>query len=156
MKDIKFQTASGESKSLKDYPAKARLIVNVASKCGLTPQYEGLQKLYDEFKDKGLEIIGFPCNQFAGQEPGSNDEIQSFCSVNYGVSFPVMGKIDVNGKGTHPLYKELKKEAKGVLGTESIKWNFTKFLIDENGKVTRFSPQTEPRKIVKDIEKALR
>jgi len=132
------------------------LIVNVASKCGFTPQYKGLEELYNKFKDKKFVILGFPCNQFGSQEPGSDSEIQQFCSLNYGVSFPVLAKVDVNGAKTLPLYDFLKSSAPGLLGTEAIKWNFTKFLIGKDGKVLkRYSPQTEPRSIEKDIEGAL-
>lgn len=154
--DIPFKNKTGEEKNLKNYPAKAYLVVNVASKCGLTPQYEELQALYNEFHEGGLEILGFPCNQFAGQEPGSNDEIQEFCQLNYGVEFPIMDKIEVNGSGTVPLYKELKTRAKGALGTKAIKWNFTKFLISEDGtKVKRYAPTTKPYDMRGDIESVL-
>jgi glutathione peroxidase len=153
--DIRVTNAAGEEKSLEDYRGKVLLIVNVASKCGFTPQYKGLQDLYEKFKDQGLEILGFPCNQFLGQEPGSNEEIQDFCQVNYGVSFPVFAKIDVNGSDAHPLYKHLTKEASGILGG-AIKWNFTKFLVDRDGKVVkRFAPNTEPEKMTDKIEELL-
>jgi glutathione peroxidase len=153
--DIRVTNAAGEEKSLEDYRGKVLLIVNVASKCGFTPQYKGLQDLYEKFKDQGLEILGFPCNQFLGQEPGSNEEIQDFCQVNYGVSFPVFSKIDVNGSDAHPLYKHLTKEASGILGG-AIKWNFTKFLVDRDGKVVkRFAPNTEPEKMTDKIEELL-
>lgn len=150
-----------KDKALKDYnlaqhSGKIVLIVNVASKCGLTPQYKGLEEIYNQFKDKNFVILGFPCNQFGHQEPGTNDEIQSFCQLNYGVSFPILDKIDVNGKNTAPLYQFLKSSAPGFLGTEAIKWNFAKFLIGPDGQVLkRFSPQTEPSSLVKDIENAL-
>lgn len=153
--DINITTANGEEKSLADYQGKVLLIVNVASKCGFTPQYKGLQELYEKYKGQGLEILGFPCNQFLGQEPGSNEEIQDFCQVNYGVSFPVFAKIDVNGTNAHPLYKHLTKEASGILGG-AIKWNFTKFLVDQNGKVVkRYAPNTEPEKLTDKIEELL-
>ena len=130
--------------------------VNTASKCGLTPQYGGLQKLYDAYHDRGLEILGFPCNQFAKQEPGSHEEIQSFCQLNYGVSFPMYAKIDVNGKSAHPLYKYLKSTAPGALGLTAIKWNFTKFLVDAEGQVIRrFEPNVEPTQMIPDIEALL-
>lgn len=142
--------------SLSEYKGKVLLIVNTASKCGFTPQYEGLEALYEKYKDRGLMILGFPCNQFSEQEPGTNEEIANFCMVNYGVSFPMFAKIEVNGDNAHPLYKYLKKEASGIFGSESIKWNFTKFLIDRNGKVIdRYAPTTKPASIAKDIENLL-
>lgn len=148
--------ADGKPLSLEKYKGHPVLIVNVASKCGFTPQYKGLEELYLKYKDKGLVILGFPCNQFGGQEPGSNEEIQSFCSLNYGVTFPVLAKVDVNGDKTAPLYTWLKESAPGILGTEMIKWNFTKFLVDRDGKVVkRFAPKDEPASIAPDIEKAL-
>lgn len=154
--DFKFGDAFGFEKDLSEYRGKVLLIVNTASKCGYTPQYEGLEKLNKEYADKGLQIVGFPCNQFGGQEPGSDDEIQKFCQVNYGVSFPVYAKIDVNGKNTHPLYDFLKKEAPGLAGTKAVKWNFTKFLVDREGNVVkRFASKTEPEKLKKDIEALL-
>jgi glutathione peroxidase len=132
------------------------LIVNTASACGYTPQFAGLEELHKEYGGKGLVVLGFPCNQFGSQDPGSNEEISQFCQLNYGVSFPMMAKIDVNGDKAHPLYKWLAKEAPGVLGTTSIKWNFTKFLIGKDGEVLkRYAPQDEPVKLKKDIEKAL-
>ncbi len=153
---FKVKSANGEATSLDAYKDKVVLIVNVASKCGFTPQYKGLEELYQKYKDKGLVILGFPCNQFGGQEPGSDSEIQSFCQLNYGVSFPVMGKIEVNGASADPLFVWLKKSAPGLLGTELIKWNFTKFLIDKGGNVVkRFGPQDEPHKLAEDIEKLL-
>ena len=131
-------------------------MVNTASKCGLTPQFKGLEALYETYKDKGLMVLGFPCNQFANQDPASDDEISQFCELNYGVTFPMFAKIDVNGDGAHPLFKHLKTAAPGLLGSEAIKWNFTKFLVDRNGKVVeRYAPTTEPEKIAKDIEKLL-
>jgi glutathione peroxidase len=146
----------GKDISMETYKGKVVLVVNTASKCGLTPQYEGLEKLYREYKDKGLVILGFPCNQFAGQEPGSEKEISEGCLINYGVSFPMFAKIDVNGETAHPIYKYLKSELKGGILGSSIKWNFAKFLIDKNGNPNkRFSPTTTPDKLVKDIEKLL-
>ena len=147
-------TLSGEEVSLDTYKGKVLLIVNTASKCGLTPQYEGLEALYKELNTDGLEILGFPCNQFGKQEPGDSTEIASFCLKNYGVSFPMFEKIDVNGDDAHPLYKYLKGEAKGLLGSEAIKWNFTKFLINKEGEVMeRYAPTTPPEKIKADIQK---
>ena len=145
----------GKEMSMKSYEGKVILVVNTASKCGLTPQYEGLEKLYREYKDKGLVILGFPCNQFANQDPSSNEEIGSFCQRNYGVSFPMFAKVDVNGPTAHPLYQYLTSEAKGLLGS-SIKWNFTKFLINQKGEVVkRYAPITKPEKIAKDIQRLL-
>lgn len=149
--DYKAIKMNGEEKSMNDYRGRVVLIVNTASNWGLTPQLSGLEELYKRYKDKGLSILGFPCNQFANQDPGSNEEIHSFCSLNYGVTFDMFQKVEVNGENTHPLYKFLKKEAKGMLG-EKIKWNFTKFLVDRDGNVIkRFSPTTDPKKIEKDI-----
>ncbi len=146
----------GKEENLSAYKGKTLLIVNVASKCGFTPQYEGLQKLYETYKDKGVEVLGFPCNQFGAQEPGDEKEIASFCSLNYGVSFPLFAKVDVNGDNAHPLYKFLKKEKKGLAGSEAIKWNFTKFLVDGEGAVVaRFGPQDTPELIGRKIEKML-
>ena len=146
-------TITGENKAMSDYKGKVLLVVNVASKCGFTPQYEGLQKLYTKYKDQGFEILGFPCNQFREQEPGSNKEIQNFCKVNYGVTFPLFEKIDVNGEYTHPIFKLLKREATGFLGTESIKWNFTKFLIDSKGNILkRYGSTTKPMSIEDDVK----
>ncbi len=145
----------------KDYPltrlkGKVVLIVNVASKCGFTPQYEGLEALYKKYEAKGLVVLGFPCNQFGGQEPGTNEEIQHFCKLTYGASFPVMGKLEVNGAGADPLYKHLKEKAPGLLGSEAIKWNFTKFLVGRTGRViNRYAPEIKPEELVADIEKAL-
>ncbi|XPV70643.1 MAG: glutathione peroxidase [Halarcobacter sp.] len=147
--DFKVKNIDGQEISLEKYKGKVLLIVNVASKCGFTPQYEGLEKLYKKYKDKEFMILGFPSNQFSNQEPGTNKEIKQFCSLTYGVDFDMFAKVDVNGENEIPLYTYLKKEASGVLGTESIKWNFTKFLVDKNGKVIdRFGSITEP----KDIE----
>jgi len=154
--DFVCQTTAGKGKSLSDYQNKVLLIVNTASKCGFTPQFEGLETLYEKYKDQGLEVLGFPCNQFGKQDPGSNDEITEFCQLNYGVSFPMFGKVDVNGGDADPLYTHLKKEAPGALGTKAIKWNFTKFLVDGSGKVLkRYSSATKPAAIAKDIEKLL-
>jgi glutathione peroxidase len=138
------------------FKGKVLLIINVASKCGFTPQYKELEEIYREYKDKGLEILGFPCNQFGFQEPGNNDEIYKFCSTTYNVTFPMFSKIDVNGPNAHELYIYLKEKAPGILGTEGIKWNFTKFLVDKNGNVVkRYAPQDTPKKIADDIKKYL-
>lgn len=154
--DFEVTTITGETVSLSQYAGKYMLIVNVASKCGLTPQYAGLEALHREYKDKGLAILGFPCNQFGGQEPGTEAEIQTFCSTRYEVSFDMFAKVDVNGSGTHPLYKHLKKEAPGLLGSQGIKWNFTKFLVDPQGKVLkRFSPQETPEVITRELKSLL-
>lgn len=154
--DFNAVTIDGRQVSLETYRGKVLLIVNTASKCGFTPQYEGLETLYNTYKDRGFTILGFPCNQFADQEPGSNDEIANFCRVNYGVSFPMFAKIEVNGDNAHPLYKYLKKEVPGIFGIESIKWNFTKFLVDRNGTVReRYAPMTKPAGIAQAIEKLL-
>ena len=154
--DFKATTIDGDEQSLAAYKGKAMLIVNVASKCGFTPQYKGLEELYEKFQGKGLVVLGFPCDQFGHQEPGEDEEIKNFCSLNYDVQFPLFAKIDVNGADTHPLYKYLKKEAKGLLGSESIKWNFTKFLVDKNGKVLRRYASTDtPQSIEKDVAAAL-
>jgi glutathione peroxidase len=153
--EFTVQTASGERQPLSDYAGNVLLIVNTASKCGLATQYEGLQQLQQEYGDKGFTVIGFPSNQFANQEPGSNEEIQQFCSLNYDVSFPVMAKIDVNGRNADPLFKHLKKEKSGVLGG-AIKWNFTKFLIDAEGNVVkRYAPTDAPESIEPDIQALL-
>ena len=145
----------GTPVDFKIYEGKVVLVVNTASKCGLTPQYKGLEELYRKYKDHGLVILGFPCDQFANQEPGSDDEIASFCAINYGVSFPMMSKIEVNGKGTHPVFVYLKSKTAGLLG-DSIKWNFTKFLVSKDGKkITRFAPTVEPETLAKDIEAEL-
>lgn len=146
---------NGEDVHLEKFQNKALLIVNVASQCGFTPQYEGLEALYQKYKDQGFEVLGFPCNQFGKQEPGNADEIKA-CSMKYDVTFPMFEKIEVNGDGAHPLYKFLKKEEKGLLGTEAIKWNFTKFLVDKKGQVVdRFAPQDKPEDLAKHIEKLL-
>jgi glutathione peroxidase len=155
--DFEVNRLNGDPVKLSEYRGKALLIVNTASQCGFTPQYGGLEKLYDKFKPRGLEILGFPCNQFGKQEPGSSEEIAEFCSVNYGVTFPMFEKIDVNGKNTHPLYRYLKREARGVLGSEPIKWNFTKFLINREGEVVeRYGSTTKPEQIEAAIETALK
>ncbi|HRH17955.1 MAG TPA: glutathione peroxidase [Aquabacterium sp.] len=154
--DFEAQTITGESVKLSDHRGKVILIVNTASKCGFTPQFEGLEKLWKDLGQQGLVILGFPCNQFGGQDPGANDEIASFCQLNYGVSFPMMAKVDVNGSQAHPLYQYLVKEAPGILGTKSIKWNFTKFLIAKDGRVLgRYAPTDAPKALRADIEKAL-
>ncbi len=153
--DYSALSISGKEISMSEYRGKVVLVVNTASKCGFTPQYEGLQKLYAEYKDQGLEILGFPCNQFGGQESGENETIADFCKVNYGVSFTMFAKIKVNGKEAHPLYQFLKEEQKGLLGNR-IKWNFTKFLIDRKGNVVgRFASQVKPEKLTEEIEKLL-
>jgi len=148
---INFQDSKESEKNLEEYKGKYILIVNVASKCGLTPQYEGLKQIQDSY-EKDLQVIGFPCNQFMGQEPGTDEEIQTFCKTKYDVNFPVMKKIEVNGSDTHPLYGYLKSEKTGIL-TEGIKWNFTKFLVDRDGNVIkRYSPQTEPSEIEEELK----
>jgi glutathione peroxidase len=147
----------GKQTSLSQYQGKAMLIVNVASQCGFTSQYAGLEALYNKYHDKGFEVLGFPCNQFGSQEPGDEAEIKNFCELNYHVTFPLFAKIDVNGDDTHPLYKYLKSEEKGIFGTEAIKWNFTKFLIDREGKILkRFAPQTKPEDLESEVEAALK
>lgn len=149
------KTISGEDKQLSEYKNKVMLIVNTASNCGFTPQFEGLEKLYQTHKNNGLQILGFPCNQFGGQEPGSEKDIQEGCLVNYGVSFQMFSKIDVNGKNESPIFTYLKNEKGGILG-KKIKWNFTKFLVDKNGKVIkRYASLTKPEAIEKDIQKLL-
>jgi glutathione peroxidase len=154
--DFTAKSLQGKDVSLSDFKDKVILIVNTASKCGFTPQYAGLEALYEKLSGKGLTILGFPCNQFGQQEPGGAEEIGAFCQTNYGVSFPMFDKIDVNGPKTHPLYQYLKDEQPGILGMKNIKWNFTKFLVDKNGKVVdRFAPLTKPQDIEKSIEKVL-
>ncbi|HEX2796007.1 MAG TPA: glutathione peroxidase [Immundisolibacter sp.] len=154
--DVEAKQLNGEPVTLDQFKGKALLIVNTASKCGFTPQYQALEAVYRKFKDRGLEILGFPCNQFGKQEPGDAQEIASFCSTRYEVSFPMFEKIEVNGDGAHPLYRLLKSAAPGVLGSEAIKWNFTKFLVGRDGKVIkRYAPATTPDKIEADIEAAL-
>lgn len=149
-------TIKGEQQPLANYRGKVLLIVNTASKCGFTPQYQGLESLYRKYHDQGLEILGFPCNQFGAQEQGNEAEIQSFCELNFGVTFPLFAKIDVNGEQAHPLFTHLKQAAPGLLGSKAIKWNFTKFLVGRDGKVRdRFAPTTDPQKLEKDIEALL-
>ena len=147
---------TGEVSSIADYKGQVLLIVNTASKCGFTPQFTGLEAIYEKYKDQGFAVLGFPCNQFLNQDPGNEAEIASFCSLNYGVSFPMFAKIDVNGPGAHPLFQHLAAEAPGLLGSQGIKWNFTKFLVSRDGRVLdRYAPTTKPEDLVKDIEKAL-
>ena len=153
--DFKAKDITGKEQDLAQYKGKALLIVNTASKCGFTPQYEGLQKLYDEYHEKGLEVLGFPCNQFGSQEPGAESDIASFCDLTYGVNFPMFAKVDVNGDNAAPLFKHLKEAAPGMLGSEGVKWNFTKFLVSPDGTVKRFAPQDAPASLAKDIEKVL-
>jgi glutathione peroxidase len=149
--ELSAQANGGKEVSLKAYEGKVLLVVNTASKCGFTPQYEGLEALYEKYKDRGLVVLGFPCNQFARQEPAGDAEIAAFCKLNYGVSFPLMSKIEVNGKGAHPVYAFLKRKVPGT-----IKWNFTKFLVGKDGRtVSRFAPTTKPEALEKDIEAAL-
>ena len=154
--DFKALDIQGQERELADYKGKVLLIVNTASKCGFTPQFEGLEAMYKELHDKGLEVLGFPCNQFAQQDKGSDSEIAGFCMKNYGVSFPMFSKVEVNGDNAHPLYKYLKKEARGILGTQKIKWNFTKFLINQDGSVIkRFAPTAKPEDIAKQVRTLL-
>ena len=154
--DFDAQNIHGEMVPLRQYEGKVLLIVNTASACGFTPQFGGLEALHQQYGGQGLVVLGFPCNQFGGQDPGANDEIASFCQLNYGVSFPMMAKVDVNGAQAHPLYQWLVKEAPGILGTKSIKWNFTKFLIGRDGRVLgRYAPTDAPKSLIDDIEKAL-
>ncbi len=153
--DFDVKAIDGSMKSMSEYKEKVLLIVNTASRCGFTPQYDGLERLYKDYKDKGLVVLGFPCNQFMNQEPDSDEEIRSFCSLNFNVTFPMFSKIEVNGPGTHPLYDFLKSEAPGLFN-KKIKWNFTKFLVDRDGRVIkRFAPATKPEKIEKDIVRLL-
>jgi glutathione peroxidase len=154
--DFEARTLAGKPVALRDYQGKVLLIVNTASKCGFTPQYEGLEELFRKYQERGLVVLGFPCNQFLAQEPGSSEEIGAFCARNFGVSFPMFERIEVNGPGTHPLYAWLKDARRGVLGTQRIKWNLTKFLLDRKGNaVGRYAPRTEPQALVKDIEALL-
>ena len=154
--DFSANSLDGKPVALRDYSGKVLLIVNTASKCGFTPQYEGLEALYQKYRAQGLTVLGFPCNQFGAQEPGSAAEIGSFCQKNYGVSLPLFEKIDVNGDGAHPLYRWLKSSAKGLLGSEAIKWNFTKFLVDRQGNVVdRFAPTTKPEDLKTNVEALL-
>ncbi len=153
--DFTARTLTGEEKALADYKGQVVLVVNTASKCGFTPQYKGLQELHQSYAEQGLQVVGFPCNQFGSQEPGDAEEIGAFCERNYGVTFQMMEKVDVNGSGAHPLYEWLKSEKGGLLGGK-IKWNFTKFLVGKDGQVIeRYAPTTKPEKIGADIEKAL-
>lgn len=154
--DFTVTTNRGETLVLADKKGTVLLVVNTASKCGFTPQYDGLEALHQRFREKDFEVLAFPCNQFGAQEPGSADEIAEFCRVNYGVSFPLMAKVDVNGPDASPLFDWMKSEAKGLMGSTSIKWNFTKFLIDREGNVVnRYGPQDKPESIARDIEKLL-
>ena len=154
--DFTAKLPNGEEVSLADKAGKVLLVVNTASRCGFTPQYDGLEALYRKFKDKGFEVVAFPCNQFGAQEPGNADEIASFCKLTYDVTFPLMGKVDVNGDGATPLYQWMKDQAPGLMGSKSVKWNFTKFLIGRDGKVVRrYAPTDKPEGIEKDIEKLL-
>lgn len=153
---IPVASPDGSLVSLDEYRGKVLLIVNTASKCGFTPQYEGLEQLWRRYRERGFAVLGFPCNQFGGQEPGDAEEIASFCSTNYDVTFPLFGKVEVNGANAAPLLRHLKSEAPGVLGTKRIKWNFTKFLVDREGKVVRrYAPNTKPEDIERDIEALL-
>ena len=154
--DFKARKMNGQEVRMDNYQGKVVLVVNTASKCGLTPQFKGLEALYQEYKNQGLEILGFPCNQFANQDKGSNEEIHELCQLNYGVTFTMFEKIEVNGENAHPLYKFLRKEAKGLFGNK-IKWNFTKFLIDSQGNIIkRYAPTVKPQQIKTDIEKLLK
>ncbi len=155
--DFTVTDIHGKSVNLADYKGKVLLIVNTASKCGFTPQYKGLQALHERYKDKGLVVLGFPCNQFGGQEPAPNEEIEQFCELKFGVSFPLFAKIDVNGSEAAPIYQYLKEAAPGILGSEGIKWNFTKFLVSRNGsKVERYAPTDKPEDLAKDVEAMLK
>jgi glutathione peroxidase len=154
--DFTVTTNRGEELDLASKKGKVLLVVNTASKCGFTPQYDGLEKLYQDFKDRDFEVLGFPCNQFGAQEPGNAEEIEEFCKVNFGVTFPLMQKVDVNGPDASPLFDWMKKEQRGIMGTSAIKWNFTKFLIDREGNVVkRYGSNDTPARIAKDIEKLL-
>ena len=154
--DIEVTDIHGQSRSFAQFKDKVVLIVNVASECGFTKQYTGLQSLHENYHEQGLEVLGFPCNQFGGQEPGDETQIAEFCSARFDVSFPMFSKVQVNGPGAHPLFAHLKSEAPGVLGSEAIKWNFTKFLLGRNGKVwKRYAPSTSPEDLVRDIEALL-
>lgn len=154
--DFSATKMNGQEVRMEEYKEKVVLVVNTASKCGLTPQFKDLEEIYKEYKDRGLEILGFPCNQFANQDSGSDDEIHEFCQLNYGVTFTMFKKVDVNGENAHPLYKYLRNKAKGIMGSK-IKWNFTKFLIDSEGNVIkRYAPTVSPLKIKDDIEKLLK
>ncbi len=155
--DFSANSLAGRKADLSAVKGKVLLVVNTASQCGMTPQYKGLEEVYEKYRDQGFEVLGFPCNQFGGQEPGDAAQIGEFCKQQYGVTFPMFEKVDVNGDGAHPLFKWLKEQAPGILGTKDIKWNFTKFLVDRQGKVLdRYAPTTRPDAIAGDIEKALR
>lgn len=155
--DLKVKNNKNEEIDFSSYKGKVLLIVNTASKCGFTPQYEGLEELYRTYKKKGFEVLAFPCNQFGAQEPGSSEEIASFCDLQFNITFPLFDKIDVNGSNTHPLYEYLKKQAPGLLGSKKIKWNFTKFLVSKDGEmIKRFSPQSKPDSLINDIESLLK
>lgn len=154
--DTQVTTIGGETQTLRSYEGKVLLIVNVASECGFTSQYKGLEALYNQYKDRGLVVLGFPCNQFGGQEPGTEDAIAEFCELKFGVTFPMYAKVDVNGEAAHPLFQQLKAGATGVLGTEAIKWNFTKFLVGRDGQIAdRYASATTPEAMAKDIEPLL-
>ncbi|MFP5395866.1 MAG: glutathione peroxidase [Alphaproteobacteria bacterium] len=154
--DFTAELPGGKQLKLAEKQGKVLLVVNTASKCGFTPQYDGLEALWKQYGERGFEVLAFPCNQFGGQEPGTADQIEEFCKVNFGLSFPLMAKVEVNGPNQTPLYSWLKSEAPGLMGTKSIKWNFTKFLIDRNGKVVRrYAPTDKPESIAQDIEKLL-
>jgi glutathione peroxidase len=154
--DFTAQDIAGKDVDLSQYQGKVLLIVNTASKCGFTPQYKGLQALFEKYRERGLEVLGFPCNQFGHQEPGDEAAISEFCELNFGVDFPLFGKIDVNGDNAHPLYRHLKEEAPGLLGSKAVKWNFTKFLVNREGQVVkRYAPTDKPESLAKDIEKLL-
>ena len=154
--EFEVQTITGDKARLGSYENQVMLIVNTASKCGFTPQYEGLEAIYKKYKDQGFVVLGFPCNQFGSQEPGSESDIAEFCQLNFGVTFPMFAKIDVNGNDADPLFKYLKKSQKGILGSEKIKWNFTKFLVNRDGEVVaRYAPTVKPKDLTKDIEALL-
>jgi len=154
--DTAITTIDGQARTMRDYEGKVLLIVNVASQCGFTSQYKGLEAIYKEYKNRGLVVLGFPCNQFGAQEPDSEAEIAEFCKLNFGVTFPMHAKIEVNGKDTHPLFEQLKSDATGLLGTEAIKWNFTKFLVARDGTIVdRYAPNTTPEALVKEIKPLL-
>ncbi|HET8730056.1 MAG TPA: glutathione peroxidase [Moraxellaceae bacterium] len=154
--DYSAKTITGQDKPIADFKGQVLLVVNTASKCGFTPQFQGLEQLYEKYKDKGLAVLGFPCNQFLNQDPASDAEISEFCELNYGVTFPMFAKIDVNGDDAHPLFRHLTTAAPGLLGSKAVKWNFTKFLVDRSGKViSRYAPATKPEDIAADIEKLL-
>jgi len=155
--DFTVTDIHGKPVNLADYKGKVLLIVNTASKCGFTPQYKGLQQVWDTYKDKGLVVLGFPCNQFGHQEPAPEEQIEQFCEMNFGVNFPLFAKVDVNGSDAAPIYRHLKEAAPGILGSEGIKWNFTKFLVSKDGtKVKRYAPTDKPEDMVKDIEALLK